>query len=104
MSRVAHIVVFMPMFQALMVKVDVCNESSDSQAVFGEALLGGNICMVATVITEAAVVTWYTFAGVEILLWKNKQVSPVAPDADRAGKAAIDDRNAAENYFAPVFA
>ncbi|CAM9178193.1 unnamed protein product, partial [Laminaria digitata] len=50
MSRVGHMVVFLSMFQALMLKVDVSDESSDSQQVFGGVLLAANICMLAAVI------------------------------------------------------
>ncbi|CAM9564516.1 unnamed protein product, partial [Laminaria digitata] len=56
LSRVGHVVVFLSMFQALVLKVDVSDESSDSQEVFGGVLLAANICMVAAVIAEAAMV------------------------------------------------
>eukprot|EP00904_Undaria_pinnatifida_P008212 jgi/Undpi1/4520/HiC_scaffold_18.g07874.m1 len=64
MSRVAHIVVFLSMFQSLVLKADVSNESSDSQEVFGGVLLAANACMVAAVITEAVMV-------ICSLLWGN---------------------------------
>lgn len=56
LSRVAHIVIFLSMFQALVVKVDVSGERSDSQEVFGGVLLAANLCMVAAVIVEATMV------------------------------------------------
>ena len=56
MSRVGHIVVFLSMFQALVLKGDVSDENSDSQEVFGGVLLAANICMVIAVITEAVLV------------------------------------------------
>eukprot|EP00904_Undaria_pinnatifida_P008213 jgi/Undpi1/4521/HiC_scaffold_18.g07875.m1 len=62
MSRAAHIVVFMAMFQALVLKADVSNESTDSQEVFGGVLLAANVCMVVAVITEAVMVV-YSFLG-----------------------------------------
>lgn len=55
-SRVGHIVVFLSMFQALVIKVDVSDERSDSQELFGGVLLAANICMVAAVIAEATMV------------------------------------------------
>ncbi|CAM9531970.1 unnamed protein product, partial [Laminaria digitata] len=58
LSRVAHIVVFLSMYQALVVKVDVSDESSESQEVFGGVLLAANICMVAAVIAEAVMVVY----------------------------------------------
>lgn len=57
LSRVGHIVVFLSMFQALLLKVDVSDERSDSQEVFGGVLLVANICMVLTVIVEAIIIT-----------------------------------------------
>lgn len=56
LSRVGHTVVFLSMFQALLFKVDVSDESSDSQEVFGGVLLAANICMVSAVIAEATLV------------------------------------------------
>lgn len=63
MSRVAHVVVFMSMFQGLVLKADVSNESTDSQEVFGGVLLAANVCMVAAVITEAVMGICSLFRG-----------------------------------------
>lgn len=63
MSRVAHVVVFTSMFQALVLKVDVSDESSDSQQVFGGVLLAANIFMVSAVIAEAAMVVCSVCGG-----------------------------------------
>lgn len=57
LSRVGHIVVFLSMFQALLLKVDVSDERSDSQEVFGVVLLAANVCMVVAFIAEAVMVT-----------------------------------------------
>lgn len=57
LSRVGHIVVFLSMFQALLLKVDVSDERSDSQEVFGAVLLVANICMVLAVLVEAIIIT-----------------------------------------------
>ena len=56
LSRVGHIVVFLSMFQALVLKVDVSDEGSYSQEVFGGVLLAANISMVAAVTAEAVMV------------------------------------------------
>lgn len=61
MSRVGHIVVFFSMFQALLLKVDVSNERSESQEVFGGVLLAANLCMVAAFIVEALIVTQFVW-------------------------------------------
>ena len=56
LSRVAHIVVFLSMFQALALKIDVSDESSVSQEVFAGVLSAANVCMVVAVIAEATMV------------------------------------------------
>lgn len=56
-ARVGHMVVFLSMFQALLIKVDVSDEQSDSQEVFGGVLLAANVCMVVAVVVETAIVT-----------------------------------------------
>lgn len=61
MSRVGHIVVFFSMFQALLLKVDVSNERSESQEVFGGVLLAANLCMVVAFIVEALIVTRFVW-------------------------------------------
>ena len=53
LCRIAHIVVFLSMFQALVLKVDVSDESSVSQEVFAGVLSAANIGMVMAVIAEA---------------------------------------------------
>lgn len=52
MSRVAHIVVYMSIFQAFVVEADVSNASTDSQNMFGGVRLAAIVCVVAAVITE----------------------------------------------------
>lgn len=56
-ARVGHMVVFLSMFQALRIKVDVSDKRSDSQEVFGGVLLAANVCMVVAVVVETAIVT-----------------------------------------------
>ena len=55
LSRVAHIVMFLSMFQASALKIDVSDESSVSQEVFAGVLSAASVCMVA-VIAEATMV------------------------------------------------
>lgn len=57
LSRFGYVVVFLSLFQALLLKVDVSNERSESQEVFGGVLLVVNVCMVVGVIAEAIVAT-----------------------------------------------
>ncbi|CAM9580855.1 unnamed protein product, partial [Hapterophycus canaliculatus] len=57
LSRVGYIVVFLSLFQALLLKVDVSDERDHSQEVFGGVLLVANICMITGVIAEAVMVT-----------------------------------------------
>ena len=53
MSRVGRMVVFLSMFQALLIKVDVTEERGESQQTFGDVLLIVHVGMVAAVIAEA---------------------------------------------------
>lgn len=67
LSPVANIDVYLSMLQALMLKVDVSNESIDSQEVFGGVLMATDIAMGAVLIVEA-VMAIVPYAAVEMLL------------------------------------
>ena len=55
-------VVFLSMFQALLIKVDVTEERSESQQTFGEVLLTVHVRMVAAVFAKA-VMSLHSFWG-----------------------------------------
>lgn len=52
-SRVGHVVVFVSMFVALLLKVDVSDERTSSQKVFEAVLVAVHVCMVVAVVVEA---------------------------------------------------
>ncbi len=55
-SRMGHVVVFVSMFVALLLKVDVSDERASSQKVFDVVLIGVHVCMLAVVVVETFVV------------------------------------------------
>ena len=54
-SRVGHIVVFVSMYIALLLKVDVSGERAESQRVFEVVLVSVHGCLIAAVLVEALV-------------------------------------------------
>lgn len=63
LSRVGHVVIFFPMYQALLQKVDVSAEQGESQDVFAGVLLAANLCMLAAVFVEAVMLMVHSFGG-----------------------------------------
>ena len=57
LSRTGHVVVFVTVFVALLLKVDVSTESHNSQETFETILVFVNGCMIAAVVIEAFVIT-----------------------------------------------
>eukprot|EP00752_Nemacystus_decipiens_P012585 g11145.t1 len=57
LSRIGHMVVFVSMYVALLLKVDVSDERAGSQNVFGAILVCGHVCMMSVVVTESIVLT-----------------------------------------------
>lgn len=51
-SRMGHVVVFVSMFIALLLKVDVSDERASSQEVFDFVLISVHVCMLAVVVVE----------------------------------------------------
>ncbi|CAM9191106.1 unnamed protein product [Ectocarpus sp. 13 AM-2016] len=58
LSRTGHAVVFVSMYIALLLKVDVSGERVRSQRVFENVLVAANACMILAVVTETLVLTW----------------------------------------------
>lgn len=56
-NRMGHVVVFVSMFVALLLKVDVADEDASSQKVFESVLVAAHVCMVLVVVIEAIVLT-----------------------------------------------
>ncbi|CAB1114889.1 unnamed protein product [Ectocarpus sp. CCAP 1310/34] len=54
-SRVSHAVVFMSVYVALLLKVDVSDEKRSSQKVFEAVLVAAHACMVLAVVVETIV-------------------------------------------------
>lgn len=57
-NRMGHAVVFVSMYVALLLKVDVSSERVGSQRVFEAFLVTVHACMVLAVVVETAVLTW----------------------------------------------
>ncbi|CAM9289996.1 unnamed protein product, partial [Hapterophycus canaliculatus] len=57
LGRIGHAVVFMSMYVALLLKVDVSDEQAGSQKVFEAVLVGAHGCMVLVVVIETVVLT-----------------------------------------------
>ncbi|CAN0045690.1 unnamed protein product, partial [Scytosiphon promiscuus] len=57
LSRIGHAVVFVSMYVALLLKVDVSNERAESQKVFEIVLVGAHACMVLMVVVETVLLT-----------------------------------------------
>ena len=57
LSRMGHAVVFVTMYVALLLKVDVSNERVGSQRVFEAILVGAHACMISVVVVETIVLT-----------------------------------------------
>ena len=53
LSRTGHIIIFFSMFDVLLLRVDVSQESNKSQQVFAGVFVAGHVIMVAAVIAEA---------------------------------------------------
>lgn len=54
-SRTGHAIVFLSMYVALLLKVDVSDETRRSQGVFEVILVSANVCMIVAVVAEALV-------------------------------------------------
>ena len=57
-NRMGHAVVFVSMYVALLLKVDVSGERAGSQEVFEAFLVTVHACMVLAVVVETAVLAW----------------------------------------------
>lgn len=53
LSRSGHIIVLISMFDALLLKVDVSEERSESQNVFGGVLVAVNVLLILAIVVEA---------------------------------------------------
>ena len=58
LNRLGHAVVFVSMYVALLLKVDVAGERKSSQEVFEGFLVVVHACMVLVVVVETVVLTW----------------------------------------------
>eukprot|EP00903_Cladosiphon_okamuranus_P017270 g15914.t1 len=58
LNRLGHSVVFVSLFVALLLKVDVTNERRDSQKIFEVFLVVVHACMILVVVVETAVLAW----------------------------------------------
>ena len=83
-SRTGHVIVFMSVFTALLLKVDVSSESASSQKLLATILVAVHVCMVLAVVVEAVVIAFSmttteegasrrTCAGCSHFLWHTRR-------------------------------
>lgn len=58
LSRGGHVIVFLSMFDLLLLKVDVSDETDPSQAAFAGVLVAGHVLMVLAIVVEVVGVCW----------------------------------------------
>lgn len=71
-SRSGHVLIFFSMFDVLLLRVDVSQESSDSQKVLAGVLIVGHLVMIVAVVAEA-------FALYFAARWKRRVVEEPGP-------------------------
>ena len=52
LSRGGHVIVYLSMFDLLLLKVDVSGERDQSQAVFAGVMLAGHVLMIVVIVVE----------------------------------------------------
>lgn len=57
-SRMSHAVIFMSVYVALLLKVDVSDEQGSSQRVFEAVLVAAHACMILTIVVETVVIAY----------------------------------------------
>ena len=75
-SRMGHVVVFVSMYVALLLKVDVSDEQVGSQKIFEAVLVAAHACMILAVVVEAIVASWHMKAGLTIGPAVRRRLSP----------------------------
>ncbi len=61
LNRLGHAVVYVSMYDALLLKVDVSDENSGSQQVFEALIVAAHACLILAVLAETVVLAWATF-------------------------------------------
>lgn len=87
LSRVGHVIVFLSMFDLLLLKVDVSGERDQSQAVFAGVLVTAHVLMILAIVVEAIVICYAS--------WYNKSVVN--------GEEASERPQVGSNDTPPVF-
>lgn len=67
LSRGGHVIVFLSMFDLLLLKVEVSDESSESQRTFAGVLVAGHCLMFLAVVVEAVGVCYASSKGLRIV-------------------------------------
>ena len=57
-GRMSHVVIFMSVYVALLLKVDVSQEQGSSQRVFDAVLVTAHACMIFTIVVETVVIAY----------------------------------------------
>lgn len=75
-SRTGHVIVFLSMYVALLLKVDLSDERADGEAVFEAILVFSHACMVCAVVVQAIMM---------IVSWKAEREEISTPRIHRGG-------------------
>ena len=75
LNRIGHAVVYVSMFDALLLKVDVSDERASGQRVFESLLVAAHACLVLVVAIETIVLACANFRGGKVLP-RRRKVAP----------------------------
>ncbi len=76
LNRIGHAVVYVSMYDALLLKVDVSEDSSSSQQVFEALLVAAHSCLILVVVAETVVLAWVTFRDGRKEVSQGRKVAP----------------------------
>ena len=85
LNRFGHAVVYVSMYVALLLKVDVSDEHASSQQVFGSVLVVAHVCLILVVVVETVMVACVRFRENRVM----PRIRKVAPAEDNPFAADI---------------
>ena len=83
LSRVGHMIVFLSMFDLLLLKVDVSDERDQSQAAFAGVLVACHVLLILAVVVEVVAICYSS--------WKEKIAAEEGQEASERPRAGSDD-------------
>ena len=99
LSRGGHVIVFFSMFDVLLLKVDVSDESDQSQAVFAGVLVTGHVLMVLAIVVEVLGICYASGRKQAVM---DTVASPASPRAGSNGVPAHEATKSATRTVAPA--